>query len=323
VALRTWPVVATAAVAMFFIGALTADPRRLLKQEFDAHALGQPVLSALWSSALAGLMLGGVTWLVVYFAIVRQRNRRAGLKHFFILVGLAGFSHLAVELAPVYGALTRDTQQEDLAQQGIVDSYRKLQSGATAIDNRPLAHGDAGVIEGFVRTNLRKSLALHQAYLGEIRAAGLESIFSEANLGADTNLSRVDGKLRDMTDIVEKYRRLSLLHADQIDAEAERLPISAVGRKSLLAGIADARPRQDADLKKAWGNEAAIVDEYRGAASLLRSTRGHWTFQGGKLAFERPADLNAFRSHIDNVRRIVDEEKALQARIAAENPAGG
>jgi hypothetical protein len=315
--------VATAAVAMFIVGALTADPSRLLKQEFDAHALSQPVLSALWSSALAGLVLGGVTWLVVYFALVRQRNRRAGLKHFFLLIGLAAFSHLAVELAPVYGALTRDTGQEDLAQQGIVDSYRKLQSGAATIDNRPLAHGDAGVIEGFVRTNLSKSLELHRAYLGEVRAAGLESIFSEANLAPDANLTRVDGKLRDITDIVEKYRRLSLLRADQINADAGRLPISEAGRKSVLAGIADARQRQDADLRKAWDSEAAIVDEYRGAASLLRAARGHWTFQSGKLAFERPADLNAFRGHIDNVKRIVDEEKALQARIAAENPAGG
>ena len=321
--MRTWPVVATAAAAMFIVGALTADPRRLLKQGFDAHALAQPVLSALWSSALAGLLLGGGTWLVVYFALVRQRNRRAGRRHFFILTGLAAFSHLAVELAPVYGALTRDTQQEDLAQRGIVDSYRKLQSGATAIDTRPLARGDAGVVEGFVRANLSKSLELHQAYLGEIRAAGLESIFSEANLAPDTNLSRVDAKLRDMTDIVDKYRRLSLLHADQINADAARLPISEAGRKSVLAGIADARQRQDADLKRAWDNEAAIVDEYRGAANLLRGARGHWAFQSGKLAFERPADLKAFRGHIDAVRRIVDEEKALQARVAAENPAGG
>lgn len=308
---------------MFIIGALTADPSALLKQGFDAHALSKPVLSALWSSALAGLLLGGITWLVVYFALVRQRNRRAGLKHVFILIGLAAFSHLAVELAPVYGALTRDTHQEDLARQGIADSYRKLQSGAATIDNRPLAHGDAGVIEGFVRANLSKSLELHQAYLGEIRAAGLEAIFSEANLAPDANLTRVDGKLRDMTDIVEKYRRLSLLRVDQINTDAARLAISDAGRKSVLAGIADARQRQEADLRKAWDSEAAIVDEYRGAASLLRGARGHWTFQSGKLAFERPADLNAFRGHIDNVRRIVDEEKALQARIAAENPAGG
>ncbi len=321
-ALRTWPVVATASVAMFIVGALTADPSALLKQGFDAHALSKPVLSALWSSTIAGLLLGGVTWLVVYFALVRQRNRRAGVKHFFLLIGLAAFSHLAVELAPVYGALTRDTGQEDLAQQGIIDSYRKLQSGAAAIDSRPLAHGDAGVIEGFVRANLSKSLELHQAYLSEVRAAGLESIFSEASLAPDTNLTRIDGKLHDVTDIVEKYRRLSLLRADQINADAERLPISDAGRKSVLAGIAEARQRQDADLKKAWDGEAAIIDEYRGAAALLRGARGHWTFQDGKLAFERPADLNAFRSHIDNVRRIVDEEKALQARIAAENPAG-
>lgn len=322
-ALRTWPVVATAAVAMFIVGALTSDPGALLKQGFDAHALLQPVLSALWSSTRAGLLLGGVTWLVVYFTLVRQRNRRAGVKHFFLLVGLAGFSHLAVELAPVYGALTRDTHQEDLAQQGIVESYRRFRSGAAAIDGRPLAHGDAGVIEGFVRANLNKSLDLHRAYLNEVRGAGLESIFSEANLAPDPNLTRVDGKLRDVTDIVEKYRRLSLLRADQINADAERLPISDAGRKSVLAGIADARQRQVADLRKAWDSEAEIVDEYRAAASLLRGARGHWTFQDGKLAFERPADLSAFRAHIDNVKRIVDEEKALQARIAAENPAGG
>jgi hypothetical protein len=308
---------------MFIVGALIADPSTLLKQGFDAHALVRPIWSAVWSSAIIGLVLGGITWLVVYFTLVRQRNRRAGLKHFFLLIGLAAFAHLAVELAPVYGALNRDTQQEDLARQGIVDSYRKVQAGAAAIDNRPLAHGDAGLIEGFVRANLSKSLALHQAYLGEVRAAGLESIFSEASLAPDTNLTRIDGKLRDITDIVEKYRRLSLLRADQINADAARLRISDAGRKSVLGGIADARQRQDADLKKAWDSEAAIIDEYRGAAALLRGSRGHWTFESGKLAFERPADLSAFRGHIQNVRRIVDEERALQARIAAENPAGG
>ncbi|MGZ6049841.1 MAG: hypothetical protein ACXWKN_15720, partial [Phenylobacterium sp.] len=314
VALRTWPVIATASVAMFIVGAMTADPSALLKQDFDAHDLSRPIASAFGASALAGLLIGGSTWLVVYFALVRQRNRRAGLRHFFILVGLATFAHLAVVLAPVYGALTRDTRQEDLARVGIVESYRRLQSGAGAIDRRPLAHGDAGVIEGFVRTNLGRSLDLHQAYLGEIRAAGLESIFSESNLGSDANLARTDAKLRDIADIVDKYRRLSLMRADQITAEAERLPVSDASRRSVLDGIAEARPRQDAELKQAWNNEAAIVAEYQGAAGLLRAARGHWGFANGKLVFERQADLNAFRGHLSNVGRIVEEEKSLQAR---------
>jgi hypothetical protein len=322
VALRTWPVITTAGVVMFIVGALTADPGTLLKQGFDAHDLAGPIASAFRSSAFIGLLLGGGTWLVVYFALVRQRNRQAGLRHFFILVGLATFAHLAIELSPVYGALRRDTRQEDLARQGIVDSYRKLQSGARAIDNRPLAHGDSGVIEAFVRTNLGKSLDLHQAYLGEIRAAGLEAVFSEASLASDANLVRTDAKLREVADIVEKYRRLSLLRADQIDADAQRLPVSDASRQSVLDGIAEARPRQDAEIKQAWNNEAAIVAEYQGAAAQLRAARGHWRFDNGKLVFERQADLNAFRVHLSNVSRIVEEEKSLQARIVAESPAG-
>ena len=322
-ALRTWPVLTVAGFAMFCVGALTADPGALLKKGFDAHNLSGPIGTAFGSSALSGLLIGGGTWLVVYFALVRQRNRRAGLRHLFLLVGLATFAHLAIMLVPVYGALGRDTGQEDLAARGIADSYRKFQSGAAAIDRQPLAHGDAGVVEGFVRANLDQTLGLHRAYVGEVRATGLETIFSQASLAPDPSLSQAEGRLRDITDIVEKYRRLSLLHADRIEADAARLPVSEASRRSVLAGIAAVRPRQYADLKRAWDNEGAIVAEYQAAVGVLRAARGHWAFVEGKLSFERPADLNAFRARLANVRRIVDEEKSLQARIASESPAGG
>lgn len=322
-ALRTWPVLTVAGFAMFFVGALTADPGALLKHGFDAHNLSGPIGSAFGSSALSGLLIGGGTWLVVYFALVRQRNRRAGLRHFFLLVGLAAVSHLAIMLVPVYGALGRDTRQEDLAALGIADSYRKLKAGAPAIDRQPLAHGDAGAVEAFVRANLDQTLGLHRAYVGEVRAAGIEAIFSQASLAPDASLSQTEGRLRDIADIVEKYRRLSLMHADQIQVDAARLPVSEASRRSVMAGIAAARPHQDADLKRSWDNEAAIVAEYQAAEAVLHTSRGHWAFVQGKLSFERPADLSAFRGRLANVRRIVEEERGLQARIASENPAGG
>jgi hypothetical protein len=46
---------------MFIVGALIADPSTLLKQGFDAHALVRPIWSAVWSSAIIGLVLGTVT----------------------------------------------------------------------------------------------------------------------------------------------------------------------------------------------------------------------------------------------------------------------
>lgn len=278
----TWPLLLAAVALVAVTSVWAADPNDLAAIDFkniiDATA------GALGAATLSSLFLAGLSWLVLYVVAVRRVNPRASGRYFFILLAVALLTQTAVLLVP-YGG-------------------------------RAAAPGDVATMARFNEANQNAVMNDARSYREEMRATGINTIFSAPSLREDADLVRSRIKIREAQSIVEKYRAKARNRVDGLYGEVRRLPLSEAYKRHMIAAMSKSETRMRGEFERGWALEAATVQEYQNGLNILAEAKGRWAARpNGALVFARQADLVAWRASVGRLERLVAEQQAVQAGL--------
>lgn len=288
-----------------------------------APHFGAKVLPEDWGF-VGGTILGSsvviimIVWLILFFGFVRSRAAERAPMHLLVIA-------LVVLGANIGGImLARSLAHGDDAQGRIaMHEFQTLLNTVAradpdhppAIDLRPKATGDAGVLEAAIRRMMSDVLADRSNYHRELAAIGLSQSLSPAGLASDPGLRHTQATILQARQIVAKYRALN----DQRIADARKAVEASSISLSMKAGFNEGLDKalaQRGDVREhIWDLESKILDEYAALANDLAHARGHWARHGGALAFADGHDLTAFNVHIAKIKLMSQEERDAQAQV--------
>lgn len=256
---------------------------------------------------LAGycLVLAGIVWAIVWFAFVRPTP---------VLKGpvLFGCIYLAILVCGISASGFAKIQGET-ARASILEMQRRMANGDRNIDATPVAKGEAGIVEGFIKGRMVLAASRLDDYEREMKATGIQEMFSKASLTRPDALTSVEASITSAEAVVEKYAGLNAGLYQEGAQQVATLAISPAVRQQLLDGMAQASEQQKPLVDEAWSLQRHILKEYRWALAVLKA--GRWKFQGDTLVFARPADLVAFNQHLDAVDALVKRQDEVWAAL--------
>jgi hypothetical protein len=279
----------------------------------DAVSRGPRLLGAAFGIVLAGsLIWAGIVWAIIYFAFVRSRAPSRG-PGYFAAMAVVAFLVNGVIMLGISGHANRD--QNKIAVREITGDMRNIDAlahGKQTLDTRVKAQGEAGVMEGVIKSTLARVLADRQAYRQELEAIGFKAVLSPPRLAQDPGLQRTRAILEKAHGIISKYRKINAGRIDEMRAAVVNSNMTPDGKASFLKGMASSEQQSRAELERVWTLEDDIVSKMQGAVGVLARAQGRWVVRGNKLLFVRPNEMVAYQNAIAAVRAGAEEEKSLQ-----------
>jgi hypothetical protein len=269
----------------------------------------------------SSLLIAGVIWGVLYFAVLRRRAPQRGPSYFVTLLAVVAVTEILVISAVENSDQFYVYQQKEQARTAAHEiaqafSHSVNPSSAAPFDTRVQAKGEAGEVERLVKGLVVSVEADRVNYVNELRAAGFPDCLKPAALAADPSQRTTRRKLESVRRIVAKYRAADDARLTAFRASVVAARLNGALKNQILAAFDKSAAAQRPIRQRWWDLEDAIVVEYQQAVALLAHAQGRWRVEKGRLEFANLADLNAFRAHLDNVQRMAAEEKSIQARSA-------
>ena len=197
--------------------------------------------------------------------------------------------------------------------QAAADAARQSEKGGAPVDVRPTARGDAGTLEAIARQLIAQVAADRQHYGAEISALGFPGFMAPERLATDRGLHATRARLTQAAAVVEKYRALQMSRIRDYRDAVAKAGISDVDKQAALARIDSDVSENVIRINRSWDLEADILGEYKQAVEVLARAQGDWVVFHHTLRFSRPADLQAFNSHVQNARNLGKQETEDQA----------
>jgi hypothetical protein len=317
---RVWGLVIAAIVAV--VGALIALPDviRTTAPDLRAGDYAGPAGAVAGSAFVIALII----WGVLYLTFIRSRAPERGLAYFLILFAVAAVTQGGIIAAAKSVAVRQQANQAASNDQMRTALGEMKKAVATvmnpnggAVDMHVHATGEAGELERATKTMMVSVSNANRDYRAEIAALGFPAIVQPAQLATAAGVARARVKLREGRAVVTKYRALNETLIVNARAAIAGAAMSDATKKSALEGFDGSVARDKARREHLWDDEDAIFAEFALAMDGLAHARGPWKTVGREIMFSNARDLESYRAHMANVRRLSQEENAITA--AARN----
>jgi hypothetical protein len=252
-----------------------------------------------------------VIWAVTYFGFARRSAPERGVPYLLILL----FFAVAVQgaaLVLLRGAAADQNAQVRTAANDLEGAISSLKtSPGVKVNTRAKATGEAGELERLLKTYIANIQSDRDAYLAELRAAGVLDALKPEHLARDRTLRATCASLAAGKAIVKKYRERYHARKLELRQAIERSEMTPADRRAMLASLDRAEAHGDPG-DQVWDVEDAYLDEMDATAADLQHARGRWAVQNHRLMFSNPADLQAYNQHIANLQGLAQRERDLR-----------
>lgn len=259
-------------------------------------------------------------WVVFYFLFIRNRGSKIG-----------SIAFAAIFLALFTGALfsaKKQKQQATQAVSSIQQELNRLVEGATdsngsptrldrAVSKAPVATGEFGEMERFMKSVLDKNVALRNDYLLEFEAIGWVSILDAKRIKNDASLSKSRAMVDRAKAIVDKYEAKTAEMLQGARAEIDSLNLSDTSKKSMLAGFEKGVSESAKQLDEQWRLEKETVRQFENIFLMLAANK-EWVVDGDQLLFYTEEDLAQYNSYLQTIQDLTQQQELLQKRNLSE-----
>lgn len=222
---------------------------------------------------------------------------------------LIGYQHQKNEVTQMASEI--QNRVSTIAKSGI-DAQGVPQRIEEKLDTAPVAKGDSGEMERFMKTQMNKMVSLRNDYLLELDAIGWDKIFDMDRIKQDSSLVESKAMIKKAKDIVVKYKEKTHNLFEGSRMEIDNLNLSGNSKQEFIRGyedgIANARTKTDT----LWDLEAKVVSEFESIFALLDARKSSWAIQNGQILFADNSDLDTFNSYIAKIQELTAKEEAIQ-----------
>jgi hypothetical protein len=286
------PLIATlvaAGVLLLTLGIPLHLPERSGAGYREGYLIGQFVLGPL------------IVWGIAYAVTIRKASPGWKIGSLVAITLVSAAVTLARMGAPVV-ALEQDMR-------GVANELQAVVDADGNVSEIPIT-ADAGPLTRLNATLLNAVIGDVAAYNREAGAAGIDDFDSAT--------------LRKSAPVLKHCDRIAALPAraawykgrfDEHLAEALRTAEGAVRARALpheaLAGFEEGARSNRFKLDRRWDRFAGIAEENAGICRLLAASA--WQNRGGKILFNRQADLDTLNSHVARIKAYADEDALARA----------
>jgi len=254
-------------------------------------------------------------WAIFYSAVARKRGAK-----------IAGFSFLAIYISMIANGLIGYSHHKQEAKQAISEikkQYSELIDSSTdsqgfpkridkPIDTTPIASGEFGEMERFLKEIMNQMASQRNDYLLELEAIGWNSILDANRIKADKTF--IEGKvtIQKAKVVVAKYTKITQSSYKDIKDNISSLDISESSKKEMLTGFNRELRKSKATVDAMWTLEAKTISEFDKIITLLAAKKSAWAVEGEQILFYNDSDLERFNSYIATIQNIVKQQEAIQ-----------
>lgn len=247
--------------------------------ETAAYSLGESIGGVLG----AGLFIGGLIWLVVYFAFVKPSGHRNGTKYFLVLA-----------MAAMLGAAP----------------FRFVELSAGGLSAR---------VDSITAEYRAEMKADDEAYFEELKATGFEARLGTFGRMA-TDPVAAEATAAKALAVAEKYRSIDAARGPKVRARLAALELTGSQRQDLLGGFDSGYNAKRPLVEDVWRLEIEAIKNLLEGARILKRARGRFTVDGDNVMFNRQSDLNAFQAIVLRHRTLEMEQQVAKLRLNTPAP---
>jgi hypothetical protein len=232
------------------------------------------------------LLVAGLVWLVLFLTVIRPSGRDVAIKYLLILVGVAIL---------IGGPLT-------------------------ALRTLGVRHqGQMAKVVQIARNEHEESAAHGRAFDADFMALGLQNLLRPDAMASPGGVTAARAKLVAAHALVAKY------HAQYVDARAAlrdrfvHADLTEAERRELLAEFDRSSRETASTIDGYWALQEKTVGDLDARVGILARAKGYWRPVNGAFAFNRPADLAAFR---DNSAALQQDKIDIESARDAINSKG-
>lgn len=277
------------------LAALSGAAGAIAKHDVWAYHLG----ASIWGA----LLIWAIAW---HYFLKRRGGQKAWAVYLWIYAAMA----TAAATISLY-----QTAEVEKARAGVLDALGAYDRQERDFETTPKASGEAGEIEAFVKRQLSLGANARRDYEAELTGAGLEKLFSKEELSRRDWLAHARYKLGRLQEITAKYEALSVKQVAEAKGQIEQLDLSEATKQQMLEGLNDGQRINGPDQARVWQLEKDALGELSGMVDVLARAEGHWAFEGGRIAFDRTSDLEAFQRHSTRAQELGETQEALTKKL--------
>ena len=260
-----------------------------------------------------------------------------GLFHAFFLrkrgSKINSIAFTAIYLALFVGALVSAQKHKDMQVSQAVSSIQqemtrvaKAATDSAGIGTRiereppqaPVASGEFGVLERFMKEHIDRMVSHHNDYLLELETIGWSRVLDTECIKHDATLFVGRQMVERAKEIVDKYEKKMSQQMVRTRAKIELLTVSTAAKKAMLDGF-DRGAKESAKQQEAlWRLEKQVVQQVENIFLLLADSKD-WVIEDEKLLFSSDDEVDRFNSYLQAIQDLGQQQELLRNSSFADS----
>jgi hypothetical protein len=154
---------------------------------------------------------------------------------------------------------------------------------------------------------------LRASYQSQALALVLNGTLKPKSLAADGGIKTARAHIAEVRELIKKYRSEEQKIFAETRSTVRHTPIDDSVRQQMLAAFERSLRQRETASAKMWDCEDALLVESDHLVHDLANSQSAWHAQGNEFLFTSHRDLNAFRSHVQKIQEIQQNERMLTA----------
>lgn len=271
---------------------------------------------------LAGKYLGHalLVWGVIHALFMQKRGGMINTIAFvaiflaFFAGGLISVQRQKQEAVQALSSIQQDISRMEAAAKGQSRLPTRVKRGTA---HAPIASGEFGEVERFIKEQFDRIVAQRNDYLLELEAIGWDSILDANRIRNDPTLFESRAMIERAKAIVDKHEKKTAVLMQEAREHIELLNVSEIKKKDMLSGFEKAMAKSGKQVAEQWGLEKQVLFQVENIVRLLAANKT-WRVEGGQILFYNDDELARFNSYIRAIQDLTQRQEKFQKSGFAE-----
>lgn len=265
-------------------------------------------------------VVASIAWLITWFAYGRVRTPEWGYAYFLMSFVFVALIYGAV--ASTFNQFITTRSTENATADAEINKAMKaaMDTNGGTIDMRIHAKGEAGEMEGVVKSLMADLVIKRNAYLAQMQALGIKTLMKPSNLAKDKGLKHTQATLAEARAALRVFRGTVESLSANFSKRVEASHMTEYDKQSMIRGFNNSLSQQQDERETIFACEDNELAEFQKMAALLAHPKGRWIAKGDKILFSNSGDLAAYQTSVEAVRADVAQQQEAIA-IARNNGA--